>query len=127
MNLDGGGSSTMSVDGRLINRPNGTTTQRSVPSILSIVPSDSLKFHRHRWAKSLLIRKKMVLLLQAATGFKRPILVIPTVELRRLHGWYHRETALSLPATFRTFRMPAMKYTGGGRPHQTGPTTPLIP
>jgi len=43
MNLDGGGSSTMSVDGRLINRPNGTTTQRSVPSILSIVPSDSLK------------------------------------------------------------------------------------
>jgi len=43
MNLDGGGSTTMAVNGRLFNRPSGGTFQRPVPSILAVVPSDSLK------------------------------------------------------------------------------------
>lgn len=43
MNLDGGGSSTMAVGNRLINRPNGGTAQRAVPTILSIISSDSLR------------------------------------------------------------------------------------
>ncbi len=43
MNLDGGGSTTMAVNGALFNRPNGGTSQRSVPSILAVVPADSLK------------------------------------------------------------------------------------
>jgi hypothetical protein len=43
MNLDGGGSTTMSVNGSLFNRPNGGTFQRAVPSILAVVPSDSLR------------------------------------------------------------------------------------
>lgn len=42
MNLDGGGSSTMAVGGKLINRPNGGTSQRPVPTILSVISSDSL-------------------------------------------------------------------------------------
>lgn len=43
MNLDGGGSTTMAVNGELFNRPSGGTFQRPVPSILAVVPSDSLK------------------------------------------------------------------------------------
>ncbi len=43
MNLDGGGSTTMAVKGSLFNRPNGGTFQRSVPTILAVVPADSLK------------------------------------------------------------------------------------
>jgi hypothetical protein len=43
MNLDGGGSTTMAVKGALFNRPNGGTFQRSVPTILAVVPADSLK------------------------------------------------------------------------------------
>lgn len=43
MNLDGGGSTTMAVNGELFNRPGGGTFQRSVPSILAVVPTDSLK------------------------------------------------------------------------------------
>ncbi len=43
MNLDGGGSTTMAVGTKLINRPNGGTTQRPVPTILAVVPIDSLK------------------------------------------------------------------------------------
>jgi hypothetical protein len=43
MNLDGGGSTTMAVKGLLFNRPNGGTFQRSVPTILAVVPADSLK------------------------------------------------------------------------------------
>ena len=43
MNLDGGGSTTMAVNGTLFNRPSGGTFQRPVPSILAVVPSDSLK------------------------------------------------------------------------------------
>lgn len=43
MNLDGGGSTTMAVNGELFNRPSGGTFQRAVPSILAVVPSDSLK------------------------------------------------------------------------------------
>lgn len=43
MNLDGGGSTTMAVKGTLFNRPNGGTFQRLVPTILAVVPADSLK------------------------------------------------------------------------------------
>ena len=43
MNLDGGGSTTMAVKGSLFSRPQGGTFQRPMPSILAIVPSDSLK------------------------------------------------------------------------------------
>jgi hypothetical protein len=43
MNLDGGGSSTMAVGSKLINRPNGGTSQRPVPTILSIISADSLR------------------------------------------------------------------------------------
>ncbi len=43
MNLDGGGSTTMAVNGKLFNRPSGGTFQRPVPSILAVVPTDSLK------------------------------------------------------------------------------------
>jgi len=43
MNLDGGGSTTMAVRGSLFNRPQGGTFQRLIPSILAVVPSDSLK------------------------------------------------------------------------------------
>jgi 5-hydroxyisourate hydrolase-like protein (transthyretin family) len=43
MNLDGGGSSTMSIGTTLYNRPNGGTSQRPVPTIFAIVPKDSLK------------------------------------------------------------------------------------
>ncbi|MEZ4745900.1 MAG: phosphodiester glycosidase family protein [Calditrichia bacterium] len=42
MNLDGGGSSQMAVGGTLINRPEGGTFQRAVPSILAITHIDSL-------------------------------------------------------------------------------------
>lgn len=43
INLDGGGSTTLAVNHTLINRPAGGTTQRSVPTIITVVPSDSLK------------------------------------------------------------------------------------
>jgi hypothetical protein len=43
MNLDGGGSTTLSVKGSLFSRPQGGTFQRPMPSILAVVPSDSLK------------------------------------------------------------------------------------
>lgn len=43
MNLDGGGSSTMAIGSTLYNRPNGGTSQRSVPTIFAIVHKDSLK------------------------------------------------------------------------------------
>jgi len=43
MNLDGGGSTTMAVKGSLFSRPQGGTFQRPLPSVLAIVPSDSLK------------------------------------------------------------------------------------
>jgi hypothetical protein len=46
MNLDGGGSTTMAVHGTLFNRPSGGTFQRAVPSILAVVPTDSLKLPR---------------------------------------------------------------------------------
>jgi hypothetical protein len=42
INLDGGGSTTLAVNHKLVNRPTGGTTQRSVPTIISVVPSDSL-------------------------------------------------------------------------------------
>lgn len=42
MNLDGGGSTQMAIGGTLINRPEGGTFQRAVPSILAIVHADSL-------------------------------------------------------------------------------------
>jgi hypothetical protein len=45
MNLDGGGSSTMVIGNELVHRTQGgLTTQRQVPTILAVVPSDSLKF-----------------------------------------------------------------------------------
>ncbi len=43
MNLDGGGSTTMAVRGSLLSKPSGGTQQRPVPTILSIIPIDSLK------------------------------------------------------------------------------------
>ncbi len=42
MNLDGGGSSQMAIGGTLINRPEGGTYQRPIPTILAVVPRDSL-------------------------------------------------------------------------------------
>jgi exopolysaccharide biosynthesis protein len=36
INLDGGGSSAMVVDGKLINRPSGTSSQREVMSAIAI-------------------------------------------------------------------------------------------
>jgi hypothetical protein len=42
MNLDGGGSSQMAIGGTLINRPEGSTYQRPIPTILAVVPRDSL-------------------------------------------------------------------------------------
>lgn len=39
INLDGGGSSTMIVEGTLINRPSGGTWQRPVMSILAVIPT----------------------------------------------------------------------------------------
>lgn len=44
MNLDGGGSSQMAVGNQLINRPEGGTYLRPVPTILAVVYSDSLAF-----------------------------------------------------------------------------------
>ena len=43
MNLDGGGSSQMAVGGTLINRPEGGTYQRLIPTMLAVVHRDSLK------------------------------------------------------------------------------------
>ncbi len=42
MNLDGGGSSQMTVGGQPINRPEGGTFGRAVPSILAVIHPDSL-------------------------------------------------------------------------------------
>ncbi len=42
MNLDGGGSTQMAVGDSLINRPEGGTSMRAVPSILAVVHKDSL-------------------------------------------------------------------------------------
>ncbi|MEL6822961.1 MAG: phosphodiester glycosidase family protein, partial [Calditrichota bacterium] len=42
MNLDGGGSSQLAANGTLINRPEGGTFQRPVPTILAVVHRDSL-------------------------------------------------------------------------------------
>ena len=42
INLDGGGSSQMSVTNQLINRPGGGTYQRPVTSFLAVVPADSI-------------------------------------------------------------------------------------
>ena len=36
INLDGGGSSAMVVDGKLLNRPAGTTIQREVMSAIAV-------------------------------------------------------------------------------------------
>jgi exopolysaccharide biosynthesis protein len=36
INLDGGGSSAMVVDGKLLNRPAGTTSQREVMSAIAV-------------------------------------------------------------------------------------------
>lgn len=44
INLDGGGSTTLAVNGNLINRPAGGTFQRPVPTIIAVVPSDSLNY-----------------------------------------------------------------------------------
>lgn len=44
MNLDGGGSTQMAVGNQLINRPEGGTYMRPVPTILAVVPADSLAF-----------------------------------------------------------------------------------
>ncbi|MDZ7335497.1 MAG: phosphodiester glycosidase family protein [candidate division KSB1 bacterium] len=44
MNLDGGGSTQMAVGNQLINRPEGGTYMRPVPSILAVVHADSLAF-----------------------------------------------------------------------------------
>ena len=43
MNLDGGGSSQMAVEGTLINRPEGGTFMRTIPTILAVVHRDSLR------------------------------------------------------------------------------------
>jgi hypothetical protein len=43
LNLDGGGSSTMAVGNKLINRPKGQTSQRAVPTILAVTHIDSLR------------------------------------------------------------------------------------
>lgn len=42
INLDGGGSSQMVVGDSLINRPSGSTLQRSVATFLAVVPIDSI-------------------------------------------------------------------------------------
>lgn len=42
MNLDGGGSTQMAVGGKLVNRPEGGNFTRAVPTILAVVPADSL-------------------------------------------------------------------------------------
>lgn len=42
MNLDGGGSTQMAVEGTLINRPEGGSYTRAVPSIWAVVHADSL-------------------------------------------------------------------------------------
>jgi hypothetical protein len=44
MNLDGGGSTQMAIGSQLINRPEGGTSMRPVPTILTVVHSDSLAF-----------------------------------------------------------------------------------
>jgi len=44
MNLDGGGSSQMAAGNQLINLPQGSTFQRSIPTILAVVPADSVAF-----------------------------------------------------------------------------------
>ena len=36
INLDGGGSSTMVADSRLVNRPSGRTSQREVMSVIGV-------------------------------------------------------------------------------------------
>ena len=36
INLDGGGSSAMVIDGKLINRPSGTSSQREVMSAIAV-------------------------------------------------------------------------------------------
>ena len=36
INLDGGGSSAIVVDGKLINRPSGTSSQREVMSAIAV-------------------------------------------------------------------------------------------
>ncbi len=43
MNLDGGGSTQMAVNGTLINRPEGGDFMRPIPSILAVVHRDSLQ------------------------------------------------------------------------------------
>lgn len=44
INLDGGGSSQMAFNGRIVNRPEGSTSSfRSVVSVLALVPNDSLQ------------------------------------------------------------------------------------
>lgn len=42
MNLDGGGSSQMAVSTTLVNRPEGGTFQRPIPTMVSVVAADSL-------------------------------------------------------------------------------------
>ncbi len=42
MNLDGGGSSQMAVGTTLINRPEGSTAQRLIPTMVAVTVSDSL-------------------------------------------------------------------------------------
>jgi hypothetical protein len=42
MNLDGGGSTQMSVGNQLVNLPVGSTYQRTIPTMLAVVPADSL-------------------------------------------------------------------------------------
>jgi len=44
MNLDGGGSSQMAVGSTLINRPEGGTFQREIPTMLAVVKNDSVPF-----------------------------------------------------------------------------------
>jgi hypothetical protein len=44
MNLDGGGSTQMAADGKLVNTPVGGTYQRPLPTILTVVDADSLPF-----------------------------------------------------------------------------------
>ena len=40
LNMDGGGSTTLIVGGKLINRPTGSTNQREVMSALAIIYND---------------------------------------------------------------------------------------
>jgi hypothetical protein len=42
MNLDGGGSSQMAIEDQLINRPEGGTFMRPIPTILALVDKDSI-------------------------------------------------------------------------------------